>query len=71
VAARNFEEPEPFESVGRFLPGVKTRIINENGDDVPPNSKTGQRGQLLVSGSHVVTGYLNNKDATKLNIRGT
>ena len=69
VAGRQFEEPEDFESVGKFLSGVKTRVVDENGDDVPTN-KT-QRGQLLVSGPGVATGYINNKEATKLNMRGS
>jgi long-chain acyl-CoA synthetase len=68
VAARQFEEPEPFDSVGQFLSGVKTRVVDDNGDDIPGN-KT-QIGQLLVSGPGVATTYLNNKEATKMNIRG-
>jgi acyl-CoA synthetase (AMP-forming)/AMP-acid ligase II len=68
VAGRQFEAPEPFDSIGRFLPGLKTRVIDENGDDII-TTKT-QRGQLLVSGGQVATSYLNNKDATKLNFRG-
>jgi acyl-CoA synthetase (AMP-forming)/AMP-acid ligase II len=67
VASRQFEDPEPFGSVGQFLSGTKIRVIDENGDDLPPGK---QKGQLLVSGGQVATGYLNNKDATKLNMRG-
>jgi long-chain acyl-CoA synthetase len=69
VAARQFEEPEPFESVGQFLPGTKTRIVDENGDDIP-SGKMAQRGQLLVSGGQVASQYQNNKEATKMNMRG-
>jgi len=68
VAARQFEEPEPFETVGQFLPGVKTRIIDDNGDDVPTNKV--QRGQLIVSGNGVASSYYDNKEATKLRMRG-
>jgi acyl-coenzyme A synthetase/AMP-(fatty) acid ligase len=69
VAARQFEEPEPFDSVGQFLPGVKTRIIDENGDDIPGNKP--QIGQLIISGPSVATTYFNDKDNTKVNMRGS
>ncbi|MCC6277924.1 MAG: acyl--CoA ligase [Oligoflexia bacterium] len=68
VAARQFEEPEPFDSVGQFLPGIKTRIIDENGDDIPGNKP--QIGQLILSGKTVCTAYVDNKEATKMNMRG-
>jgi acyl-coenzyme A synthetase/AMP-(fatty) acid ligase len=68
LAARQFEEPEPFDSVGQLLAGIKTRIIDENGDDIPPNKP--QIGQLIVSGKSIATSYVNNKDATKVNMRG-
>jgi len=68
VSARQFEEPEPFDSVGQFLPGVKTRIIDENGDDIPGNKP--QIGQLIISGPSVATAYFNDKENTKVNMRG-
>ncbi|MBK9295202.1 MAG: acyl--CoA ligase [Oligoflexia bacterium] len=68
VAGRQFEEPEPASTVGRFLPGVKTRIVDDNGDDIPGNKK--QLGQLLVSGQQIATSYYNNKEASKMNMRG-
>ena len=69
AAGRQFEEPEPSETIGRILPGLKTRIIDINGDDIPGNKK--QLGQLIISGPQMAANYLNNKDATKLAMRGT
>lgn len=69
VAARQFEEPEPATTTGRFLPGIKTRIVDDNGDDIPGNKRT--MGQLLLSGSQMATSYYNNKESTKMNMRGS
>lgn len=68
IAGRQFEEPEPASTVGRFLPGVKVRVVDDNGDDIPANKD--QVGQLLVSGAQIATTYFNNKEATKMNMRG-
>lgn len=68
VAGRQFEEPEPQQTVGRFLSGIKTRIVDDNGDDIPPNKQ--QLGQLIVSGPTLASTYFNNKEATKVNMRG-
>jgi long-chain acyl-CoA synthetase len=67
IAARQFEEPEPCDSVGKILAGVKSRIVDENGDDAPSNKA--QRGQLIVSGPCVATNYYENKEASKMSMR--
>ncbi len=69
VAMQSFDNPESPESVGQFLKGLKTRVTDQNGDDLPTNKV--RRGQLLVSGPSVATSYFKNKDATKTNMRGT
>lgn len=40
-------------SIGKPLPGVAVRLIDENGTDVPP----GAIGELIVSGPSVMQGY--------------
>lgn len=69
LAGRQFEEPEPSETVGRIMAGTKVRILDINGDDIPGNKR--QFGQLIVSGPQMATTYFNNKEQTKLNMRGS
>lgn len=47
-------------SIGRPVPGIEVRIIDESGRDVP----AGEAGELLVRDSTVFLGYLNRPDAT-------
>jgi long-chain acyl-CoA synthetase len=68
VCCRSFEEPEGFDTVGQFLPGFKTRVVDEQGDDIPPKKE--QKGQLLVSGASVARTYWEDKENTKMNMRG-
>ena len=42
--------------VGRPLPGVRVRIVDENGGDVP----SGETGQIIVNSPQTATGYWNN-----------
>ena len=46
-------------TVGTPLPGVSLRIVDRDGDDLPP----GEEGELLVRGSNVFAGYW--RDAAK------
>ncbi|WP_129692158.1 long-chain-fatty-acid--CoA ligase [Gottfriedia acidiceleris] len=48
-------------SVGLDLPSVETRIVNEDGDEVP----TGQVGEVVAIGPNVMRGYLNNIEETE------
>jgi long-chain acyl-CoA synthetase len=43
----------PIESVGRPMPGVTVRVIDQTGNDVQPNSS----GEILVRSSGVMKGY--------------
>lgn len=52
-------------SVGRPLPRCEVRIVDEEGNDVP----TGQVGEIVIKGSHVMKGYLKNPEATALTLR--
>jgi long-chain acyl-CoA synthetase len=48
-------------SVGLDLPSVTTRIVNENGEEVP----TGEVGEVVAIGPNVMSGYLNNIEETE------
>jgi long-chain acyl-CoA synthetase len=52
-------------SVGLPLPGVSVRIVSEDGSVLPP----GQVGEITVRGKNVMTGYLNNEEATRDTLR--
>lgn len=50
------DDPEHVRvSVGTPLRGVITRIVDDQGQDIP----LGGKGQLLVGGTHLASGYLN------------
>ena len=47
-------------SIGRPIPGVHLRIVDENGEDV----LVGDTGEIWVKGPNVFAGYLNDPEAT-------
>ncbi|MEZ5165515.1 MAG: AMP-binding protein [Acidimicrobiales bacterium] len=47
-------------SAGLIMPTVEAKVIDEDGNDLPP----GSRGELCVKGPIVVKGYLNRPEAT-------
>ncbi|QKE72517.1 long-chain fatty acid--CoA ligase [Arthrobacter citreus] len=48
-------------SVGLDLPSVETKIFNENGEEV----QIGEVGEVVAIGPNVMSGYLNNVEATE------
>ena len=52
-------------SAGKAFFHTSIRVVDENGDDVPP----GVPGEVLVSGAHIMKGYWNNPEATAEAIR--
>jgi HIP---CoA ligase len=55
------DPPEVVErSTGRALPGVELRVVDGNGDDVPP----GEPGELLIRSFAVMQGYWEAPEAT-------
>jgi acyl-CoA synthetase (AMP-forming)/AMP-acid ligase II len=58
---RHDDPPETIaETVGRPLPGVEVRVVDDDGKDVPE----GEAGEFLVRGFNVMKGYFNNAAAT-------
>ena len=47
-------------SIGRPVPGIELRIVDENGDDV----LVGDSGEIWIRGENVFVGYLNDEEAT-------
>lgn len=47
-------------SVGKLLPGVRARIVDDDGRDLP----VGEEGEILIDGPNVMAGYLKQPDAT-------
>jgi acyl-CoA synthetase (AMP-forming)/AMP-acid ligase II len=60
TALSDAEAPFAAGSVGRPLPGITLRIVDENGQTLAP----GQTGQLVVRGPSVMLGYLDDPQAT-------
>ncbi|KAI0275161.1 amp dependent CoA ligase [Gloeopeniophorella convolvens] len=50
-----------FGSAGQLIPGVRARIIKEDGT----LAKVGEQGELVVQAPSSALGYLNNKEATE------
>ncbi len=61
-----FGRPTRPGSIGLPIPDFQVRIVDDEDRDVPP----GQVGELLVAGSAVMKGYLNQPEATAEALRG-
>ena len=63
-------EPDQAEvkigSIGRAVPRVEVKIVDENDNEVP----TGEAGEIITRGPHVMKGYFRRPDATAQRIRG-
>ena len=53
-------------SIGPVVPGIRWRIVNAQGDDVPH----GETGEFIVKGDNVMLGYWNLPEATHEALRG-
>ncbi|MGE3146298.1 MAG: class I adenylate-forming enzyme family protein [Pseudorhodoplanes sp.] len=53
------------DSVGKAIPGTEIAIVDETGEPVA----SGESGELIVRGPHVMRGYWQNKAATELVLR--
>lgn len=52
-------------SIGRGIPGVELKVVNENGIAVTP----GETGEIMAKGDNIMIGYLNDNEATKATLR--
>jgi long-chain acyl-CoA synthetase len=52
-------------SIGRAVPGVEIKLIDENGKEVP----VGEPGEIITRGPHVMKGYFRKTEATAARIR--
>ena len=52
-------------SVGKGIPGVTLRLVDEEGLEVPP----GEIGEIIAYGENIMLGYWNNSSATRLVIK--
>ena len=53
-------------SIGPAVPGIRWRIVNAQGDDVPH----GETGEFIIKGENVMLGYWNLPEATHEALRG-
>lgn len=58
--------PLKTDSVGKVIPGVALRIVDEDGADVP----VGSDGEIIVRSPGVMQGYLNQPEVTAKALRG-
>ncbi len=61
VVSVNTEELQKIKSVGPALPAVSTRVLDDDGNEVPRNHE----GELCVKGPNLFKGYWGNEKATK------
>jgi long-chain acyl-CoA synthetase len=52
-------------SIGKGMPGVELRVVNESGQDVD----SGKIGEIIARGDNIMMGYLDNPEATSRTIR--
>jgi acyl-CoA synthetase (AMP-forming)/AMP-acid ligase II len=64
-ARLTYLEPDYFaqkiESIGRAIPGVVMKVLDNNGQEAP----AGVTGELVGSGSNIMRGYWKDEEATK------
>ena len=61
--------PEVYEkrkgSMGKGIPGVELRVVNENGEKIKP----GETGEVIARGDNIMMGYFADEEGTKNAIR--
>jgi long-chain acyl-CoA synthetase len=69
TARLSFLPPELYEakkgSMGKGIPGVELRVINEKGEKIKP----GEIGEVIARGDNVMLGYFKDEEGTKNAIR--
>jgi acyl-CoA synthetase (AMP-forming)/AMP-acid ligase II len=57
--------PEKIGSMGKGIPGVKLRVINEHGTKVKP----GEIGEIIAKGDNIMKGYFEDPESTKKTLK--
>ncbi len=69
TARLSYLPPELYEakkgSMGKGIPGVELRVINEKGEKIKP----GEIGEVIAQGDNVMIGYFKDEEGTKNTIR--
>jgi long-chain acyl-CoA synthetase len=69
TARLSYLPPELYEtkkgSMGKGIPGVELRVVNENGDSVKP----GETGEVIARGDNIMSGYFADEEGTKNALR--
>ena len=63
--SNRFDEIKPG-STGKVVPGYGARLLDDDGQPV----KTGQVGNLMISGGSIASAYWNQREETRLNMQG-
>ena len=70
TARLSYLPPELYEakkgSMGKGIPGVELRVVNEKGKDIKP----GEIGEVIARGDNIMLGYFGDEEGTKNTIRG-
>ena len=61
VSWQKVAEEVPYGAIGKLLPGIEARLMDEDGKDVT----VGERGELWIRGPNVTNGYVDNVEATR------
>jgi long-chain acyl-CoA synthetase len=59
------EDKRKIGSIGIPLPGTEMKIVDNDGNDVPPNTK----GEILGKGDHIMLGYFKNPEANEQTLK--
>jgi len=69
TARLSYLPPELYEdkrgSMGKGIPGVELRVVNEKGKDIKP----GETGEVIARGDNIMLGYFGDKEGTANAIR--
>jgi acyl-CoA synthetase (AMP-forming)/AMP-acid ligase II len=57
--------PEKLGSIGKGIPGVTLKVVDEQGNDIIP----GQTGEIIARGENIMLGYFGDEEATQLALK--